>query len=1157
MKKRISAMLLSVVLLLSLLPTAALAAEGEEDPTPSTPSVEAGKALLNDTVYDKLEEAVTAAQSGDTIYLGTGKYTLYQKGADAKNKDLTFIGQGTETEWGIGATIPDPDKFGTEYNGDYSFDGAGSVTFKDMTLQSGTADYLGFIRADNTVVENCTINGKTFYWGYTSATFKDTTFNCPSYDYALWTYSSPTMTFDGCTFNSSGKVINVYRDYEATAYTINFNDCTVKNAASGNWKESPQGTKQVLNINDSVPSGQTYTINITGTNTITGSKILDCDKISCSRLFGFGGKSSNNAGNTTINMGGTYDAASNTVTGGTTVWENGAMVDANAMHQEGLSPESGSYDNGIESSNDSLYAEGYKDSAFTITTTTQGKRTVTTKTCDYCGWSEESSTYAWDVSRSKKATDLDSSKRSTVTLSLPSAEETLSSDIVFVLDQSSCATAVAKMMPGLFESLDKEIAETGADINVGVVVFRGNAQVAYDLAKYKAENQTAISTAVVATAAGMTLKGTNMPSGLLAAQQMLDASSTDTSRQYMILVSDGATYVYTHDGDPTSHYGRTSGYWAMDGSLYEWAAKYDPDLYGSNSDQYALPSSFTNNGDVSDWENFLNDIGTKRDAFTKYDQEYTRVGSGTANLAKPDPVCTAETIKDFIINGEESMYQAAAVYKQLVAAGVNCYSIRTSDAYGAFTSFSKYLGEIGEGEGTDFSQITNDILYAVGVGSTVEDKMGSEFDLVAGTFKLTVGDTELPVKQDGDTYYFGDTEDSAATEASETNWRFKVVYDAAKDSFVWTINEAVSNFAAVQLSYTIKLVNPKTAAGTYEEPTNEYAVLTPKDSAGNDGETLEFEVPIVSYTVKNSGGGGGGGSTSYILTYESNGGTSYKSESYSSGTTVQLNKVPSREGYTFTGWYADKALTNKITSIKMTSSKTVYAGWDATGVPDMLNGDDHFAYVIGYSDGTVRPNDNISRAEVATIFFRLLKADIRDGNLTSANTFTDVTADMWCNKSISTMASLGIVKGRTANFFDPDANITRAEFAAICARFDTNRTDGDSSFTDISGHWAEAEIERAATLGWIQGYSDHTFRPDNYITRAEAMTMINRVLNRLPEDTSDLLPDMKTWPDNSDTSVWYYLAVQEATNSHDFKHKNEVNETWTEMNTNPDWTRYQ
>ena len=297
-------------------------------------------------------------------------------------------------------------------------------------------------------------------------------------------------------------------------------------------------------------------------------------------------------------------------------------------------------------------------------------------------------------------------------------------------------------------------------------------------------------------------------------------------------------------------------------------------------------------------------------------------------------------------------------------------------------------------------------------------------------------------------------------------------------------------------------------------------------------------------------------STRYTLHYESNGGTAYKDERYSSGTKVTLDKTPTRESYTFTGWYADKELTQKISSIKMTSDKTVYAGWEATGVPDKLNGDDHFAYVIGYPDGKVHPKGNISRAETATIFFRLLKADIRDGNLTADNGFSDVANGQWHNKAISTMAKLGIVKGRRADSFDPDASITRAEFAAICARFNTKPVENNGSFSDISGHWAENEIERAAAFGWISGYPDGTFRPDARITRAEAMTMINRVLCRMPQSESDLLDSMVTWPDNK-PSDWHYLAVQEATNSHDFNRQGEVGESWTKLTSVPDWKQYQ
>ena len=249
----------------------------------------------------------------------------------------------------------------------------------------------------------------------------------------------------------------------------------------------------------------------------------------------------------------------------------------------------------------------------------------------------------------------------------------------------------------------------------------------------------------------------------------------------------------------------------------------------------------------------------------------------------------------------------------------------------------------------------------------------------------------------------------------------------------------------------------------------------------------------------------------------------------------------------------DKDFSDSLsTAVKYADTVRNYRGT----TPDLLNDSDHFAYVIGYMDGNVRPYGLISRAETTTIFFRLLKDSVRDGNLLTSNTYTDVADDYWANTAISTMTGLGIVQGRSTTTFDPKAPITRAQFAAICARFDTGKSNGEQTFSDIQGHWAEKYIERAAELGWIKGFEDGTFRPDTYITRAQAMTMINRVLNRIPEEESDLLPGMNVWPD-CNPGDWFYLAVQEATNSHDFKHKAGNYETWTKLMKNPDWTRYE
>lgn len=297
----------------------------------------------------------------------------------------------------------------------------------------------------------------------------------------------------------------------------------------------------------------------------------------------------------------------------------------------------------------------------------------------------------------------------------------------------------------------------------------------------------------------------------------------------------------------------------------------------------------------------------------------------------------------------------------------------------------------------------------------------------------------------------------------------------------------------------------------------------------------------------------------FTLTYVSNGGTEFDPETYKEGTEVPLSKIPTRAGFSFLGWYADAALTQLVTKVTMDSDKTVYASWKEDETPVLEKGD-HFAYIIGYKDGYVRPDRNISRAEVATIFFRLLTDDAREKYWSSTNNYSDVKDTDWCNNAISTLSNMGILKGYEDGTFHPNAPVTRAEFAAIAARFSDGAADDYATFSDVpNDYWASKEIAKAANLGWIKGYKDGTFRPTNNITRAEVMTLVNRVLER-GVDEEGLTEDAIQWADNLDKSAWYYYDVQEATNSHEYartdreiKDQTYCYEEWIKLKENRNW----
>lgn len=352
-QNRFLAALLAVAMMLQMLPMLAFA-----DDAPGTGEV---WNKTKNQKYTSLVTAVEEARSGDTIILGAGNYTLYKQIRDDKKpegKDLTFVGQGPDkTTWQIGPEVPDPKLYGTEYNSDYSFQNAGTITFKNMKLCTGDKNYLGFTYIDKTVVDHCDIYGRTAYWGYTSAVFTDTTFYAPPFSYAIWTYCSPTMIFDNCTFNTTGKAVNVYTDYSAGKHDIRvyFNNCTVNSSFSLG--------KQALTINDSNMRPYKYIININNSTANLDKK--DRDKTTCSRMFGFGGKANdNNTGYTDVYLNGDL------------VWTNGKMK----THS---------------------YTDGEHDTAFTTTYsdwTPSGADRIdkceVTKTCDYCGWTKKEWEYA-------------------------------------------------------------------------------------------------------------------------------------------------------------------------------------------------------------------------------------------------------------------------------------------------------------------------------------------------------------------------------------------------------------------------------------------------------------------------------------------------------------------------------------------------------------------------------------------------------------------------------------------------------------------------------------------------------------------------------------------------------------------------------------------
>lgn len=422
-----------------------------------------------------------------------------------------------------------------------------------------------------------------------------------------------------------------------------------------------------------------------------------------------------------------------------------------------------------------------------------------------------------------------------------------------------------------------------------------------------------------------------------------------------------------------------------------------------------------------------------------------------------------------------------------------------------------YGGEIGDLSHA-FADIADSLVYLVDAGSRLEDYMGYvegsyDFDFVNDVDKLlvTVNGAALDkTKLDDNTYGFGRREaavQAAIVDGNCKNYRFVLKYmpgEKGGEHFVFFINEAITKEYPVQLTYTVKLTNPKTASGTYGQfdadgskkydglYTNNSATLYPVDSNGVSGLPESFGKPTVSYTVSggSSGGGGGGGG-------------------------------------------------------------------------EKLNTEDHYSYIIGYKDGYLRPYGNISRGEVATIFFRMLTDQTRNDYWSQTNPYADVAAEKWCNNAISTLHRMNIIDGYADGTFQPDGPITRAAFTKMAVNFfDYHVKAYDGKFSDVDGDaWYAGYIQAAAELKLIEGFADGTFRPDDYITRAQACTIINRTLGRVPNADHMNIRPLVTWPD-CDEDAWYYTAMMEATNSHDYKWitvNKEKTEEWTKKLPQRDW----
>lgn len=750
-----------------------------------------------------------------------------------------------------------------------------------------------------------------------------------------------------------------------------------------------------------------------------------------------------------------------------------------------------------------------------------------------------------DVSKSKTATALDANGQTQITLSLPSAEMKKTLDVVFVVDNAFPKENqdAAQKAAELLEQLSAIGTGGNLTINVGLVISGGYIPVLKEIsladitnASHSAALKNAITDPNWKNAEGR--KGSNIQAGIEAARKMLD-EDTDVSKgyKYLILISDGGAF---------SWYDKTTGKtWAKfyaiaaeaatdESDVYYWCNPYDFQLkyvdskIGYTDEQFKQLMKM-NSEDVD--ENSIPRQEAWKATSVKYNKvqyqgAYTPKEIKTVLDAYPDTCAySAVSKKGYITSREAALYYAA---KSLKAASSEANVIFVSFPYnptfpGLFDiteSFKQYVADNNyvtlyrvdgvkdkypleyNASNTDtvFDSINNDLTYLVAAGSEVKDTIGSNFKLVS-IDSLTVDGQKLDCTRSGNTYNFGNNAGQP---------RFVVTYDAENKMLTWNINETITKANTVQLKYTLKLTNPKSTAGT--NGVNDLNGDGKEDATGKVYDPTE-----ALYTNENA----------YLFPMDSTHNKGEQQEFPKPSVAVDENAIP------------DYLL--PILNLKKATPK--------------LNTRDHFAYVQGYPDGTVKPAGSITRAEVAAILFRLMDADSRSLYYSTASGFRDVDSTKWYNTYVATLNNAGVITDSRTGYFRPNDAITRAELAAMLAQF-AEKKSAAIYFSDISaGYWAANAIALTANLGWINGYPDGTFGPDKTVTRAELMAMVNRATGRAPESTSALLSGMKTWKDNADTARWYYLDVQEATNSHTYL--GAPTETWTSLTATPDWSQYE